>query len=60
MCFFTFCPPPGLLLMLGPLERYMTPTLDTAMLYSSRVGSDLGHTSDWFEELHLHEETPKH
>ena len=31
----------------------MTPTLDTAMLYSSRVGSDLGHTSDWFEEFYL-------
>ena len=39
--------------MLGPLERYMTPTLDTAMLFSSRVGSDLGHTSDWFEELYM-------
>ena len=39
--------------MLGLLERYMTPTLDSALLYSSRVGSDLGRASDWFEELYL-------
>ena len=28
-----------------------TPTLDTALLYSSRAGSDLGRTLDRFEEL---------
>ena len=28
--------------MLGPLERYVTPTLDVALLCSSRAGSDLG------------------
>ena len=32
--------------MLGPLERYMTSTLDVALLSSSRVGADLGQTSD--------------
>ena len=37
--------------MLGPLERYMTPKLDAALLYSSRAGTDLGGASDWFEEL---------
>ena len=30
-------PPPELLPVLGPLERYVTPTLDTALLCSSRV-----------------------
>ena len=29
--------------MLGLLERYMMPTLDAALLCSSRAGSDLGH-----------------
>ena len=45
--FFFFCirPPPGLLPVLGPLECYMTPTLDAALLISSRVGADLGRTS---------------
>ena len=28
--------------MLGPLEQYVTPTLNAAMLCSSRAGSDLG------------------
>ena len=28
--------------VLGPLERYMMPTLDTALLCSSRASSDLG------------------
>ena len=28
--------------MLGPLERYMTPTLDAALLISSMAGADLG------------------
>ena len=32
--------------MLGPLERYMTPTLDAALLSSSRAGADLGRMSD--------------
>ena len=32
--------------MLGPLERYMTPILDAALLSSSRAGADLGGTSD--------------
>ena len=34
-----------LLPVLGPLERYMTPTLDTALLSSSRAGADLGRTA---------------
>ena len=32
--------------MLGPRERYMTPTLDSALLCSSREGADLGRASD--------------
>ena len=44
---FFMRPPPELLPVLGPLERYMTPTLDAALLYSSRAGSDLGRTSDY-------------
>ena len=44
--FLSIRPPPGLLPVLGPLERYMTPTLDSALLISSRVGADLGQTSD--------------
>ena len=40
--FLSIRPPPGLLPVLGLLERYMTPTLDAAMLCSSRAGSDLG------------------
>ena len=32
--------------MLGPLERYMTPRLDAALLSSSRAGADLGRKSD--------------
>ena len=33
--FYFFCirPPPELLPVLGPLERYMTPTLDAALLF---------------------------
>ena len=34
--------------MLGLLERYMTPTLDAALLSSSRVGADLGLNSKAF------------
>ena len=34
--------PPGLLPVLGSLEWYMTPTLDAALLSSSREGADLG------------------
>ena len=43
--FLLFCirPPPGLLPVLGPLERYMTPTLGAALLCCSRACSDLGH-----------------
>ena len=36
----------GLLPVLGPREWYMTPTLDAALLSSSRAGADLGQTSD--------------
>ena len=43
--------PLELLPVLGQLEQHMTPTLDAALLYSSRVGSDLGRKSDRFEEL---------
>ena len=32
--------------MLGPCERYITPTLDAAMLISSRAGTDPGLSSD--------------
>ena len=49
--FFCFRPPPELLPVLGPLEWYMTPTLDASLLCSSRAVSDLGRTSDRFEEL---------
>ena len=44
--FLSIRPSPGLLPVLGPLERYMTPTLDVALLSSSRAGADLGRTSD--------------
>ena len=40
--FLSICPPLGLLPVLGPLERYATPTLDAALLISSRAGADLG------------------
>ena len=33
--------------MLEPLERYMTPTLDAALLSSSKAGADLGPTSNY-------------
>ena len=33
---FSIRPPPGLLSVLGPLERYITPTFDAALLYSSQ------------------------
>ena len=49
--FFCIRPPPGLLPVLGPLTRNMTPTLDAALLMcgspewgkatSSRAGADL-------------------
>ena len=35
----------GLLPVLGPLEVVQTPTLDSALLCSSRAGADLGQTS---------------
>ena len=44
--FFGICPPPGLLTVLGPCEGYMTPTLDAALLVSSRAGIDPGLSSD--------------
>ena len=40
--FFSIDPPQALLPVLGPLDRYMTPTLDVALLSSSRAGADLG------------------
>ena len=43
---FSIHPPPGLLPELGLLERYMTPTLDSALLCCSRAGADLGRASD--------------
>ena len=45
--FFSIPPPPELLPVLGPLERYMMPTLDATLLCSSRLGFDLGCKSDW-------------
>ena len=35
--FFCIRTPPGLLPVMGPLERYMTPTLDAALLISLKV-----------------------
>ena len=35
--------------MLGPLEWYVTPTLDAALLICSRAGADLGQMSDRLE-----------
>ena len=49
--FFCIHPPPELLPVLGPLERYMMPTFDAALLYSYREGSDLGQMLDRFEKL---------
>ena len=46
---FFIRPPPGLLPVLGLLKRYMTPTLDAALLISSRAGADLGRMSDRLE-----------
>ena len=46
--FVGISPPPELLPVLGPLEGYVTPTLDTALLCSSKVGSGLGRMLDWF------------
>ena len=39
---FLYLPSPGLLPVLEPCEQYMTPTLDAALLISSRVGTDPG------------------
>ena len=49
--FFIILPPTGLLPVLEQLEWYMTPTLDLALLYSSRAGSDLGRPSDWLRSF---------
>ena len=43
---FGIYPPPGLLPVVGPCERYMTPTIDAALLISSRAGTDPGLSSD--------------
>ena len=43
---FSIRPPLGFLPVLGPLEWYMTATLDSALLNSSRAGADLGRASD--------------
>ena len=46
--FLGICPSQGLLLpVLGPCERYMTPTIDVALLISSRAGTDRGLSSDF-------------
>ena len=37
--------------MLGLLERSMTPTLDAALLISSRAGADLGRTLDKVSDM---------
>ena len=39
--------------MLGLLEQHMTPTLDAALLSSSRAGADLGRTSVMKRALYL-------
>ena len=44
--FFSIHPSPGLLPVLGPLERYMTPTLNAALLISSRAGADVVHYNE--------------
>ena len=49
--FFSICSPPGLLPVLWPREWYMTPTLDSALLCSSRAGTDLGRASDRFRSF---------
>ena len=51
VAFFSIRPPPGLLPVLGHLERCMTPTLDSALLISSRVGADLGRKLRFFRYL---------
>ena len=43
--FFCIRPSPGLLPVLGPLEWYMTPTLDTTLLISSKAYTPSTHTS---------------
>ena len=47
--FWCIHPSSGLLPVLGPLEQYMTPALDAALLITSRAGADLGRTSDRLE-----------
>ena len=48
--FFTFFYPPssGIAPCVGTAGRYMTPTLDAALLSSSRACADLGQTSDYY------------
>ena len=52
--FFSYLPSSGIASCVGTAGTvlYMTPTLDSALLCSSRVGSDLGRKSDRFEELY--------
>ena len=40
LLFFSIRPTPGLLPVLGLLEWYMMPTLDWALLISSKAGAD--------------------
>ena len=53
--FFCIRPPPEWLPVLGPLEHYMTPTLDAALLCGSRAGSDLGRKSDVMDKSCSHD-----
>ena len=64
LIFFCFRGPPGLLSVLGPLERYVMPSLDAALLINSRAGADLGrmsvinpmarHSTIWTTERLIH------
>ena len=55
--FLSICPPPGFIPVLGLLERYMMPTLDSALLYSSRAGADPGRLIDKF--IHINSSMPQ-
>ena len=48
---FLYAPSPGIASCVGTAERYMTPTLDAALLYSSRAGSDLGCESELVKQF---------
>ena len=49
--FLNIRPPLELLSVLGPLEWYMMPALDAALLCSFRAGSYLGCKSDWLRSF---------